>query len=277
MYPQFISFLKFLIRALGSNKIGRILYSLIVDDLINQKQSVTYANSSLQFYIPNRINKFRVDTFASKEPETLQWIDLLPVGSILWDIGANIGLYSCYAAKSRSCRVYSFEPSVFNVELLAKNIFLNGLSESITIIPFPLSDKVSENNLKMTNTDWGGALSTFGKSYGQDGEPIKNIFEFKTIGLSMDDAVTLLKLPQPDFVKIDVDGIEHLILKGGANVLKKVKGIIIEIDEKFIKQLDDSAKYLNDAGFTLKDKFNAENSPGNKFSNCFNQVWENQN
>ena len=277
MYTQVISFLKFVIKALGSNKYGRFLYSLIVDDLIKQKQSVIYANSLLEFYIPNRINKFRVDTFASKEPETLQWIDLLPVGSILWDIGANIGLYSCYAAKSRSCKVYSFEPSVFNVELLAKNIFLNGLSESITIIPFPLSDKVSENNLKMTNTDWGGALSTFGKSYGQDGEPIKNIFEFKTIGLSMDDAVTLLKLPQPDFVKIDVDGIEHLILKGGANVLKKVKGIIIEIDEKFIKQLDDSAKYLNEAGFTLKDKFNADNSPENKFSNCFNQVWENQN
>ena len=277
MFIQIISFLRFLVKTLGSNKYVRFLYSLIVDYLIKKKQSVTYANLLFQFYIPNRINKFRVDTFASKEPETLQWIDLLPVGSILWDIGANIGLYSCYAAKSRNCKVYSFEPSVFNVELLAKNIFLNELTESITIIPFPLSDKISENTLKMTSTDWGGALSTFGQSYGQDGEPIKNIFEFKTIGLSMDDAVTLLKLPQPDFVKIDVDGIEHLILKGGANVLKKVKGIIIEIDEKFEKQLDDSAKYLNEAGFTLKDKFNADNTPENKFSNCFNQVWENQN
>ena len=55
----------------------------------------------------------RIKTYATKEPETLQWIDEFEKGSVLWDIGANIGLYSLYAAKSRQCRVIAFEPSVF--------------------------------------------------------------------------------------------------------------------------------------------------------------------
>jgi FkbM family methyltransferase len=57
----------------------------------------------------------------------------MPRGSVLWDIGANVGLYSCYAVKARDCRVFAFEPSVFNLELLARNIFLNGIADQATM------------------------------------------------------------------------------------------------------------------------------------------------
>jgi FkbM family methyltransferase len=99
-----------------------------------------------------------VDTFSTKEPETLEWIDTFPLGSVVWDIGANIGLYSCYAAKMRDCKVYAFEPSVFNLDLLARNIFLNGLTEKVVMVPLPLSDKLAINRLKMTNTERGGGF-----------------------------------------------------------------------------------------------------------------------
>jgi len=115
----------------------------------------------LKFSVPNKLCRFRADTFSSKEPETLEWIDGLPKDSILWDIGANVGLYSCYAAKARNCRVFSFEPSVFNLELLARNIFLNDLVQQASIVPIALSDAVSINTLNMTTTAWGGALSSY--------------------------------------------------------------------------------------------------------------------
>lgn len=60
-----------------------------------------------------------------------------------------------YATKARKCKVYSFEPSVFNLELLARNIFLNKLQDKITIIPVSLSDKLSENRFQMSSVDWG--------------------------------------------------------------------------------------------------------------------------
>ena len=53
-------------------------------------------------------------------------------------------------------------------------------------------------------------------------QSINNIFSFQTFGCSMDQAVSKFKLPQPDFIKMDVDCIEHFILQGGENVLNKI-------------------------------------------------------
>jgi FkbM family methyltransferase len=92
------------------------------------------------------------------------------------DIGANVGLYSVYAAKSRNCNVFAFEPSVFNLELLARNIFINDLQLKITIIPIALSDKLGSNIFKMSSTSWGGALSTFGEDFDQNGNKFLDVF-----------------------------------------------------------------------------------------------------
>ena len=273
----FMYLVGYLVNFLGKFIYFRYVYDLILKNILDQKKSINHGSIQISFHTPNKINKFRADSFANKEPETLKWIDSIPLNSIFWDIGANVGLYSCYAAKSRNSIVYAFEPSIFNIEILARNIFLNGLTKNITIVPLPLTDKIAVNELNMTSTEWGGALSTFGESYGQNGTEIKKIFSFKTIGISMADAVNLLNIPQPDYIKIDVDGIEHLILKGGLSVLKNVKGLIVEIDENFEKQLIDSTKYLIDSGFILKYKDRADKTEDPQFSNCFNQVWVNQN
>ena len=57
-------------------------------------------------------------------------------------------------------------------------------------------------------------MSTFSQSYGHDGETMQKVFVIPTFGLSMVDAVRLLRISQPDYIKMEVDGIEHLILKG---------------------------------------------------------------
>ena len=109
----------------------------------------------LKFSVPNALNRYRVESFSTKEPETLEWIDRFPDDAVLWDIGANVGLYTIYAAK-KGIRVFAFEPSVFNLEVLARNIFINGVGNQVTIIPLPLSGQLIESSLKMTTTDWGG-------------------------------------------------------------------------------------------------------------------------
>ena len=214
-----------------------------------------------------------MDTFSTKEPETLEWIDGIPEGAVVWDIGANVGLYSCYAAMQRGCKVFAFEPSVFNLELLARNINLNKLKDHISIIPLALSDKLAVAELNMTSTEWGGALSTFGQDYGHDGETMQKIFEFKTLGLSMEDAVNLLKITPPDYIKMDVDGIEHLILQGGKSLLKHVQGVLIEINDEFVEQSKVSASCLTDAGLTMVSKRHSEMVEESAFNDAFNQVW----
>lgn len=261
------------VTVLGSGRMGQYVYAQIVSNAMGRVQEVSHAGLSLKFSIPNTLNRYRADTFSTKEPETLEWLDGMGEGSVVWDIGANVGLYACYAAKKRNCRVFAFEPSVFNLELLARNIFHNSLTDRITIVPLPLAEGIAVSKLNMTTTEWGGALSTFGQSYGHDGKPMEKVFEFPTIGLSMVDAVELLKIPQPDFIKMDVDGIEHLILKGGMPVLKKTRGILIEINDKFDDQARESDRLLRESGFVLKEKRHAEVFNTGMAQYTFNQIW----
>jgi FkbM family methyltransferase len=263
------------IGAIGQTQVGRYFYGQIIESAMTRTQAVEHGGVKLVFAVPNALNQYRVDTFSTKEPETLQWIDEFQPGSVVWDIGANVGLYSCYAAKARGCRVFAFEPSVFNLELLARNVFLNQLTDQITIVPLPLSDGLTASKLNMTTTHWGGALSTFGQSYGHDGDPIGKVFEFSTLGLSMIDAVSLLRISQPDYVKMDVDGIEHLILKGGLPVLRGIKQASIEINDRFTTQAIDAKKYLEQAGLSFREKRHADHFDHQEgpAKHTFNQIW----
>ena len=82
--------------------------------------------------------------------------------------------------------------------------------------------------MNLTTTEWGGALSSFGETYGQDGRELDIKFSFSTFGISMDMALKIFDLNQPKNLKIDVDGIEHLILKGGISILTGVQEVLIE-------------------------------------------------
>ena len=249
-------------------RIGRYLFAGVAALELKRTQEVEHRGLALTLCTPNGTTRFRADTFATKEPETLDWIDSFPEGSVVWDIGANVGLYSCYAAKRRGCRVYAFEPSVFNLEWLARNIFLNQLTHLITIVPLPLSDARAVSTLNMTNTEWGGALSTFGHSFGHDGGPLEKVFEFRTIGMSMVDAVELLEVEAPDYVKLDVDGIEHLVLAGGMPVLRSVEGVLVEISERFAAQARQARAHLREAGLSPK----CRQQPEPHQDTC-NEIW----
>lgn len=252
---------------LSRKSVGQYIYQEIIDAVMNLTMTANHYTLRMTFAVPNWLNRYRVSTFATKEPETLEWIDSIPAGSVLWDVGANIGLYTVYAAKKRNCRVFAFEPSVFNLELLARNIFLNGLQNQVTVVPIALSDKIGVSLFKMSTTAWGGALSTFGQDFDQNGATLRNIFEYRTLGVSMADAVTLLGIPEPQFIKIDVDGIEHFILRGGGSLLNKVEGILVEINDTFPAQAEESARHLKNAGLSLYKKCDLG------VSNQYNQWW----
>ena len=194
--------------------------------------------------------------------------------SVFWDIGANIGLYSCYAVKRADCQVYAFEPSVFNLELLTKNVYLNLLSDKITIISLPLFDSLAVRPFFMTSKEWGGAMSNFGESVDHEGSPMSSIFKYKTVGTSVDQAISLLNFAKPNYIKMDVDGIEHLILKGATDTLKDVESLLVEVNDNFVKQARDTEEYLKNAGFKLRQKQHSETIEKSKsFSSFYNQIW----
>jgi FkbM family methyltransferase len=259
---------------IGRTRIGRIFLEEALAGTMTRSRRVTHRGTELLFAVPNSLCEFRVRTFTTKEPETLAWLDSIPENAVLWDIGANIGLYSCYAAKARGCRVIAFEPSVFNLELLARNAFLNGLSQRVTIVSLPLFANLTESTLNMTTTEWGGALSTFGASYGHDGRPMAKVFEFRTVGLPMDDFVSRLALPEPQYIKLDVDGIEHLVLQGGRRVLRGVQSLSVEVNDAFSEHARACRQLLEESGMRFVSKAHSALIASNPaFNTGFNQVW----
>ncbi|MEO5335088.1 MAG: FkbM family methyltransferase [Magnetococcus sp. YQC-5] len=262
-----------LVWILGRTVIGRYFQNQVV--MASMEQTMHISHRSLEYVLttPNTLCHFRAESFSTKEPETLEWIDGFPERSVLWDVGANIGLYSVYAAKERGCEVWAFEPSVFNLECLARNTFLNQVVSRVYIVPLALNDKSGPNTLNMTSKEWGGALSTFGKDYGWDGKKMDRVFSFQTFGLSMDDALEKIGIPQPDYIKMDVDGIEHLILSGGIKVLHGVKGLLIEVNDDFLEQAGGCKRILEQAGLVLKEKRHSDMISSSAFSHAFNQIW----
>jgi FkbM family methyltransferase len=256
-----------LIWILTRSDAGRYLHDHVISVSIALNVAVEHSGVLMYFLAPNSLTAYRAKTFSSKEPETLLWLESIPVGAVLWDVGANVGLYSIYAAKKRGAYVFSFEPSVFNLEVLARNIALNCLQTQITIFPIALNEKCAPSLFKLSSTAWGGALSSFGQDFDQHGGKLKSIFEYQTMGITMDDAVRMLNIPAPDFIKIDVDGIEHFILRGGLETLKGVESVMVEIDDGFAEQAEETARHLQNAGLTLLRKC------GGDAGSQYNQWW----
>lgn len=259
-----------------STKAMNFIYERFYLERWNSFETICHKGTNLTFANPNHITNYRINTFSSKEPETLEWIDGFERGEVFWDIGANIGLYSCYAALSRNCKVMAVEPSPFNLELLARNINWNNLSGKVSVLPLALSNELKLENLRMTSLIHGEAMSTFAESYNHLGHPMEVIFEYPTLGITMDDLIERFGIRAPAHVKIDVDGIEHLILSGGANVLRTTKSVLVEVNDEFAIQARSVAQLLKTAGFKLKAKLHADCFDHAKdfTATSFNQIWE---
>jgi FkbM family methyltransferase len=250
--------------------IGVRLADAILKFKIEEKRKIFINKKKIYLATPNFLLRYRHKTFFSKEPETLNWIDNFKHNAIFFDIGANVGLYSIYAALTKEANVYAFEPSFFNLEFLARNTFENGLNDRINILPIALNDKNGLNDFHLKSTDWGGALSTFEMNFDDSGHEMKPEFIYKTIGFSLDSIVKTLNISQPDYVKIDVDGLEHIILSGAKEVLKDVKEILVEINDNFYTQSENTKIILTDLNFYLDQKIFTEKTT----KQVANQIWK---
>jgi len=205
----------------------------------NSYKSITIEKKKYKFFIPNSLTEFRVDNILKIERKTIDWIDKFKENKIFWDIGSNIGLYSIYAAvKHKNIKIYSFEPSTSNLRVLSRNIFINDLEKKITIFPNPIipNNKNLYTNFYESSFIEGGALHTTNKNIDFRGRRIENVMLYKTFGASLNKLYNEKVLKMPQYLKIDVDGIEHLILKNIENLVKNISSINIEINLNFKKQ-----------------------------------------
>ena len=244
-------------------------------------KSINVLDKEIKFFVPNKLLNWRVDTFFTKEPETLEWIDNFEKKEnlIFWDIGANIGLYSIYnSLKNPKSTTIAFEPSSSNLRVLTRNISINNLEKNIKVVSMPLTNKKkSFQEMKEGQFIEGGAMNSFGEKFDFEGKEFQATMKYNLLGTTMNYFVENSILEIPDYIKIDVDGIEHLILEGGDKFLtnQKVKSLSIEINENFKEQYEQVLDLMEKNKFRiLHKKFNDDfQLEGSKFNKTFNYVF----
>lgn len=90
--------LKTSINFVGGHRAKQILAQLSEDIIPVVSQKTDFGE--IQFFCPGTLPIYRAQTLLTKEPDTIEWIDTFQKDDVLWDIGANVGVYSLYAATS---------------------------------------------------------------------------------------------------------------------------------------------------------------------------------
>lgn len=155
------------------------------------------------------------------------------------NIGANIGYFSLLMAKLVGPRgkVISFEPLPKNVELLRKNVEANGFT-NVKIVQKAVSNKTGKGNFWLPNT----ALQSF---LSEKGAWRTEKFEVETT--TLDDFIENTD-EKVDFVMMDAEGSEKIVLEGMANTIKQNADldIITEYNPHPLKLAGSDAKSLLD-------------------------------
>jgi FkbM family methyltransferase len=225
--------------------------------------TVPTKHGDIFFYCSGTGSLNRALSFHSKEPETLEWIDTFQAGDVLWDIGANIGCYTLYAAV-KGHRVLAFEPSAFNFFGLSKNLFINRFDKFVDAycLAFNNNASLSAFNVNcMGVADAGNYLAPINDTSAN--------FRQAVMTLSVDDFVRCFNPDFPTHIKIDVDGVEAGIVQGAMKTLcdNRLKSVLIEVDDS--NPADQNiVRMLNYAGLEMISRGRAPQFSHTPIWNC---------
>lgn len=227
-----------------------------------RKVKISTPNFNLTCNCLTRDELFRAKRWLTKEPETIEWINTFETGSIFFDIGANVGMFSIYAAKAiEKIQVLSFEPLSVNYAKLNENIMANRTTQ-IKAYPIALNDNNTLSDLAVPNLSIAASGSQFGSYLDYLGKKFTPSFMQGGVGFSLDFLVSQGFLPCPNYIKIDVDGNEGPIVYGLIALLKdeRLKSILIELSlgesatEERNKTSREVIEMIESNGFVLSRK-----------------------
>lgn len=186
----------------------------------------------------------------SKEPWTVAWLeDRLREGDVLYDVGANVGVYSLLAVKAAPgpISVLAFEPAAANYAALCENLVLNGAQSLITPLPLVLGESTRTGVLELTDLVAGSGLHRLGGG-------TSAVFRQPVLVFALDDLLDQFPLPPPTLLKLDVDGSEAAVLAGARRTLADpmLRSAIVEVEERLS---DPVQRELGAAGFELVARF----------------------
>jgi FkbM family methyltransferase len=156
------------------------------------------------------------------EPETLEaWSRLLPHAQVVFDVGANVGVFALAAAVGAPARrVYAFEPIPETCERLAANLSANGLT-NVALVAAAAADFDGEIEVYIppgvSHPLGASTLATFRAPGTRIRVPAERLDGF----------ASRMGIARVDLIKIDTEGTEPSVLAGAREILARDQPLIV--------------------------------------------------
>lgn len=222
----------------------RALTNKILGFYYGDQASINILDQDVYFGSPN-FEEFMILRGLKSDKSVLEEIIRnLDEEDTFYDVGANIGLYSCSIAKLAECDVYSFEPHPENAKRLTENAGRNSIE--LNLIKKAVSDIEGTETINIEKNVSGEGQANLTEG---DGEEIESC--------RLDNLINNEQIPAPTSMKIDVEGAEIKVIKGMKDIPeeKLPNTIYCEMHptvDRYGATIEDVEDLLKDMGYTLE-------------------------
>lgn len=198
----------------------------------------------------------RASRMFTKEKGTIAWIDReLRADDVFFDIGANIGVYTIFAARrlGNAGAVFAFEPHIPNANSLIANVLRNGLEQKVHLLSMALTNCEGYERFNYHSLYAAASTSQYGTTSYEYGKFDPVFVELKH-GCTVDGLCERGIVPTPSIVKIDIDGLDFEVLEGMLGVMSSPDGPRTIQVELGLKKRSQILKLCEEAGYALQEK-----------------------
>lgn len=189
------------------------------------------------FRCGNRTEYYRTVEFGGEATALAAFLFLLQPDDVVWDVGASVGLFSVHAAAVVR-NVVAFEPDPATFRRLRQNLELNGLGDRVGSRMEALGDHEGDVELRTDGLDGNApSVTNLGRHAGSSNTHMTTL-----------DQLIDCKLPAPTVLKIDVEGAELLVLRGGSRLLASTgapRMIFLEVHPAFLAVFGASSEIVD--------------------------------
>jgi len=196
----------------------------------------------LTLSIKKHLGLLRRGTRTKEAAIAAQLAGMVPADGVMYDIGANIGLYTLMFAANRNRKVHSFEPGTAALSFLRRNVARNALS-NVRIHPLVLTDHAGTCRFVLDHATTATSHVACADEAGAD-----------VACTDLDSYLREHSLPEPDLVKIDVEGHDMAVLRGMRGLLMRRRPLVwLEGGSRGEDGRSDSLALLGGLGYVAWD------------------------
>lgn len=210
---------------------------------------VSIEGNTAEFITKTRKEYSRFEDLMGEEPVIKDLLSEISPGDVFYDIGANVGMYTCFAGKNDdSGMVFAFEPHPKNADRLMQNLKLNNVSANIKRVALSNESGTAQLEIQESGETGVGSHSL------ATGETVHTT-EIQTV--RGDDITDVEK--SPAVLKIDVEGAEMEVLHGLEESISDSRVIYCEIHPELLPEFGSQSKdvfsYFDRNGYEVEKTF----------------------